>query len=187
MRYRFIRDNTRQFPVRLMCRTLRLRAAGYYRWLRCGPGQREVRRLRLVEQIRVVHACSRGTYGSPRVHRELVAQGEHVCENTVAKVMRQQQIRSKVKRRFRAVRTTDSDHQHPVAANLLDRNFTPPGLDQSCHHGEGVHRHQPSDLLVPDLPPSDARHGPQPSEHSGPVGVDGERAAVVPLEPTVPA
>jgi transposase InsO family protein len=128
-RYQFIRDNTKRFPVRLMCRTLRVQAAGYYVWLRRDPGRRQIRRLRLVEQIRVVHACSRGTYGSPRVHRELLARGVSVCQNTVARIMRDQQIRSKVKRRFRP-RTTDSDHDHPVAANLLERDFAPPALDQ---------------------------------------------------------
>lgn len=77
----------------------------------------------LIEKIVQVHEDSRGIYGSPRVHRELVARGISVCENTVAKVMKQQDIRSKITKRF-TVRTTDSDHGHPVACNLLDRNFS---------------------------------------------------------------
>jgi putative transposase len=129
MRYRFIHNHTRQFPVRLMCQVLAVVVAGYYAWRQRKPAQRAVRRLQLIEQIRDVHEQSHGTYGSPRTHRELVARGVTVCENTVAKVMKQEQIRSKVKRRFVGA-TTDSNHDHPVADNLLDRNFQPAQLDQ---------------------------------------------------------
>ena len=124
MRYRFIQDNAKRFAVRTMCRVLAVRAAGYYAWLQRKPTLRQHRRLELIERIRVVHEQSRGTYGSPRVHRELVATGVAVCENTVAKVMKQQQIRSKTGRRF--VITTDSDHAHAPARNLLDRQFDVP-------------------------------------------------------------
>jgi transposase InsO family protein len=75
-----------------------------------------------VVKIRVAHGHSRCTYGSPRVCHELKAQGVAVCENTVAKLMREQGIVSKVRKRFR-VRTTDSAHRHPVAPNLLGRDF----------------------------------------------------------------
>lgn len=128
MRYRFIQDNAAGFAVRTMCGVLQVRPAGYYAWLERKPTLRELRRLELIERIRVVHEQSRGTYGSPRVHRELVAQGTAVCENTVAKVMKQQQIRSKTKRRF--VVTTDSDHTHAPARNLLNRQFDVPLPDQ---------------------------------------------------------
>lgn len=128
MRYRFIQDNARHFAVRTMCRVLQVRPAGYYAWLGRKPTQRQVRRLTLIERIRTVHEQSRGTYGSPRVHRELAAIGVSVCENTVAKVMKQQQIRSKIKRRF--VLTTDSNHTQAPAANLLDRQFDVPLPDR---------------------------------------------------------
>ena len=122
MRYRFIQENTPCFAVRTMCRVLAVKAAGYYAWLGRKPTLRQMKHLQLIEQIRSVHKDSRGIYGSPRVHRELLDRGVKVCENTVAKVMKQQQIRSKVKRRF--VVTTDSAHALEPAQNLLDRRFT---------------------------------------------------------------
>lgn len=121
MRYRFIEDNAGCFAVRTMCRVLKVKAAGYYAWLGRKPTLRALKRLELIEQIRGVHQESRGIYGSPRVHRELLDRGVKVCENTVAKVMKQQQIRSKIKRRF--VVTTDSAHALAPAENLLDRQF----------------------------------------------------------------
>jgi transposase InsO family protein len=69
-----------------------------------------------------VHREHRGVYGSPRVHAVLHVQGEKVCENTVADVMKEQEIRAKRKRRF-IPRTTDGNHRHAVADNVLDRNF----------------------------------------------------------------
>ena len=129
MKYPFIESHVPEFPVSLLCRVMGVAVAGYYAWRRRSPSQRQVRREELIEQIRRVHVRSRGTYGSPRVHRELRAQGVAVCENTVAKVMKQASIRSRTRRRF-IVRTTDSNHDYPVADNLLDRNFCPAGMNQ---------------------------------------------------------
>jgi len=77
----------------------------------------------LLEQARAVHQESRGTYGAPRVHAALARRGIKRNRKTIARLMRRHQIRSKVKRKFR-VRTTDSDHTHPVSPNVLERNFT---------------------------------------------------------------
>jgi putative transposase len=113
------------FPLEMMCQVLSVSRSGYYAWLaRQGnePCLREKRRVELVEKIRAVHEESGGVYGSPRVYEELKAKGEAVCENTVAKVMKQQDIHSITRRRFR-VCTTDSNHAHRVAPNLLDRCF----------------------------------------------------------------
>jgi putative transposase len=130
MRYPFIQDHARQFPLRLMCRVLQVAPAGYYAWKKRPVSVAKLKRTLLVESIRQVHSQSRGLYGSPRVHRQLVAQGTSCCENTVAKVMKQQQIRSRIKRRFR-IRTTDSNHPHPIAPNTLDRQFDKPLPDQA--------------------------------------------------------
>jgi putative transposase len=124
VRYAFIRDHEDQFPVELTCEVLEVSRSGYYAWKQRPPGTREVRRGELVAQIRQVHQESRANYGSPRVHRELKAQGVKCCENTVAKLMKQEEIRSKARRRFR-VQTTDSRHDHPVAENVLNREFYP--------------------------------------------------------------
>ena len=133
MKFVFIDEHAQKLPVRLMCRMLRVSAAGYYAWRGRRKGRiaaRQLRRTLLVEQIRQVHSQSRGVYGSPRVHRQLLRQGIGCCENTVAKLMKQHQIRSKIKRRFR-LRTTDSDHSHPLAPNVLNRNFAQRRPDQA--------------------------------------------------------
>jgi putative transposase len=122
MRYAFIQQHARNLPVRAMCRVLQVRPSGYYAWTNRRPSQRKAKRLQLIELIRSVHSRSRGAYGSPRVHQALRKQGVECCEKHVAKLMRENQIRSRRARRFR-VMTTDSRHGHRVAANLLDRQF----------------------------------------------------------------
>ena len=76
----------------------------------------------MLVNIKASHTASRGTYGSPRVHRDLVEDGVAVGRHRVARLMRQESLRSKRRRRYRV--TTNSDHHHPVAANVLERDFT---------------------------------------------------------------
>lgn len=119
-----IRDHlVPEFTVVDCCRVLKVSTSGYYRWRKNPVGQRQTRRAELVREITIVHEASRKVYGAPRVHRALAARGVRRNRKTVARVMREEGIRSKVKRKFRA-RTTDSDHQFPVAENVLDRRFT---------------------------------------------------------------
>ncbi|MBE4753212.1 IS3 family transposase, partial [Corallococcus sp. ZKHCc1 1396] len=70
-----------------------------------------------------VHQKSRGTFGSPRVHAELRAGGRHIGRKRVARLMRQQGLAAR--RRRRSVHTADSRHRQPVAPNVLARNFSP--------------------------------------------------------------
>ena len=79
-----------------MCRLYGVTRAGYYAWRTRGQSARERENERLAERIRVIHAGSRGTYGSPRVHRALLQQGCTVSENRVARVMRSQAIKARV-------------------------------------------------------------------------------------------
>jgi transposase InsO family protein len=123
VRYAFIRDHRHEFPVEVACDVLRVSRSGYYAWARRPDGPAEVRRGETLAEIRRVHEESRRTYGSPRVHRALMARGVRCCENTVAKLMRGEAIRSKAARRF--VATTDSRHDRPVAGNVLGRAFYP--------------------------------------------------------------
>lgn len=123
MKFRFIRDHlTPQFPVEVCCEVLEVSRAGYYASLDRPASARAKRRAELAEKVKAVHAENRGVYGSPRVFQILKAQGESVCENTVAKVMNEQEIRAKSKKKF-VPRTTDSTHARPVAENVLDRQF----------------------------------------------------------------
>jgi transposase InsO family protein len=76
----------------------------------------------LGQRILQVHRESGATYGSPRIHRELMAKGVQCAENTVAKLMRNAGIRSKAQKRFKLT-TTDSRHSQPIADNTLNREF----------------------------------------------------------------
>ena len=126
MIFRVIRDHlVPEFTVVDCCRVLGVSTSGYYRWRRDPTGRRHQRREELVRRIRHVHESSRRTYGAPRVHRSLLAAGVRLNRKTVARIMREQNIRSRTLRRFK-VRTTDSNHAHRTAANVLDRNFNAP-------------------------------------------------------------
>jgi putative transposase len=124
VRFAFIRDHKAEFPVEVLCEVLKVARSGYYAWSRRPPSPAALRRDRLVAAIRRAHGESRATYGSPRVYRALEVQGVPCCENTVAKLMKAEGVRPKARRPF-VVRTTDSRHDRPVAANTLDREFYP--------------------------------------------------------------
>jgi transposase InsO family protein len=110
------------FPVRVLCQVLQVSVSGFYSWRKRGPSQRAQEDEQLKVHIRAAHKASRGRYGSPRVQKELCAQDQHVGRKRVARLMKADGLAARRKRRFR--RTTDSTHQHPVASNLLDRQFT---------------------------------------------------------------
>ena len=121
MKHRYIDAERARYPVRTLCRALKVSTSGYY--AACGrpTSARAVRQAQLTGHIQVIHAKSRATYGAPRVHAELDRQGEACCRNTVARLMRAAGIVPKTVRRFR--RTTDS-RRTLAAANLLGRVFT---------------------------------------------------------------
>ena len=129
MKFAFIKDNLSAFAVDVCCCVLGVSRAGYYAWLKRPVSPRAKRREELAVKIQHVHEQNRGVYGSPRVHRALLAEGETVSENTVADIMKERQIRAKSKKKF-VPRTTDGTHQQPVAKNLLDRQFQ---ADQPNH------------------------------------------------------
>jgi len=122
MRYRFVAAEQASYPVRLLCRVVGVAASGFYAWLRRGPSQRERQDRSLAEQIAAVFAASRRTYGSPRVHAELRAEGIRVSRKRIARLMREGGLAATIRRRF--PRTTNSDHGRPVAPNLLEQKFT---------------------------------------------------------------
>jgi putative transposase len=129
MRFQWIEQHGKEFEVRMMCRMLQVSRSGYYAWRDRPVSGRRARQEQLTERIREIHAGSRRTYGSPRVHAELLDRDVKVCLNTVAKLMKQAQIRAKTRRRF-VVRTTDSGHAYEVFPNRLDRRFDAQGPNQ---------------------------------------------------------
>jgi transposase InsO family protein len=124
MTFRFIEEHRHQWPVRLLCATLEVSTAGYYAWRQRPRSEQQQRRDTLLVEIRAIHQEVKARYGSPRVHAELQARGQSCCVNTVAKLMKQHDIAANTHRKFRCT-TTDSDHDLPVADNLLDRQFNP--------------------------------------------------------------
>ena len=128
MRFAFVRDHRRRWPVEVLCDVLKVSRSGFYAWLRRPPSRSAERRLELTAVIRQVHEESRRIYGSPRVHQELTRRGVDCCENTAAGLMRDHGIRARTRRRF-VPRTTDSRHARPIAENVLARDFTPDRRD----------------------------------------------------------
>ena len=122
MKFDWIQSHRGQFPVPAMCQALEVSKSGFYARLVRPTSKRRLRRKELAGKIRQMYHQSRCTYGSPRVHRDLLDAGEKVCRNTVAKIMRDEDIRSVITRRF-VPSTTDSNHDYPTAPNVLDRNF----------------------------------------------------------------
>jgi putative transposase len=129
VKFAFIKEHRRTWPVVAICRVLKVSRSGFFVWLKRPVSKRQRRQEELIEKIRAVHQENRQLYGSPRVYRSLLIDGQIVCRNTVAKLMRQAKIRAKTRRRF-VPRTTDSAHQQPVADNALDRNFTAKAPDR---------------------------------------------------------
>ena len=123
MRDGFIERHRTTWPIVIPCAVLQVSRSGYYEWRKRPPSATAIRRAALTQAVRDVHRQSRETYGAIRVQRKLEQQGTRCHRKTVAKVMREAGIRCKSSRKFR-VTTTDSNHAQPVAANVLNREFT---------------------------------------------------------------
>jgi transposase InsO family protein len=104
-----------------MCRTLGVSRSGYYAWRHRRPSPRAQQDATLSAQIQQVHQHSRGTYGRPRVHAALRARGVQTSAKRVGRLMKQQGLHARRRRRFRP--TTDAKHTLPVAPNVLERRF----------------------------------------------------------------
>jgi transposase InsO family protein len=106
-----------------MAKILRVSPSGFFAWRnREGTGRRKEEELKLVRTIEDIHRSSRKTYGSPRVFQELKGLGFPVGKTKVERLMKKHGIRAKARRKFKV--TTDSNHSHPVAPNILKRNFS---------------------------------------------------------------
>jgi transposase InsO family protein len=105
-----------------MCRALRVSASGYYAWARRPESAHAQRDRQLRVLVRASHDASKRRYGRPRVWKDLQEAGERVSEKRVGRLMREAGLRARARKRFRCA--TMSDHDQPVAANLLDRQFT---------------------------------------------------------------
>jgi len=120
---RFVQAQKASWPVTVLCQTLGLKRGTYYAW----SGRPTCRRQRdeqvLVLAIKAAFEEGRGTYGSPRVHAALVADGHRIGLNRVSRLMRENGLRVRPRRAFRCT-TTRRDPAHAVAPNVLARDFT---------------------------------------------------------------
>jgi putative transposase len=122
MTFDVIKAEKATFPVRTMCRVLGVTPSGFYAWLqRPAVSPRAEVDHRLRTQLRLVHAESRGTYGSPRLLRALRAGGDRIGRHRVMRLMRAEQLRGRPRRRFRL--TTQADPHAVPAPNRLNRRF----------------------------------------------------------------
>lgn len=109
-----------EYPIRLLCQSLEVSASGYYDWCRrqVQPGPRAQANAQLQDLIVQLHQASRQTYGSPRLQQQLARRGHRHGRNRIARLMRLAGLCGRTRRRFR-VRTTDSQHDQPIATNWL--------------------------------------------------------------------
>ena len=122
MKFALIAARDVAFPVSAMCRVLGVTRSGFYAWQKRPRPARAKSDAQLAATVAAVHLRSRRTYGSPRVHRELLARGVRVGKKRVERLMRENGIQGRRKRRFK--QTTDSKHGGPIADNLLAREFS---------------------------------------------------------------
>jgi len=121
MKYDFIEAHRSSLRVMKMCQAFKVSKSGYYDWRDRPESKQSVANKILLSHIRIVHKRSRENYGSPRVTDELNETGIPCGENRVEKLMRENNIRAKRSKKFKA--TTNSKHNYPVADNLLNRQF----------------------------------------------------------------
>lgn len=122
MRYQFIEQYKQEFPVVVMCRVLEVSESGFYAWRKRSACKRHREDAQLTQAIRQVFDQHQGRYGSPRICREIKDQGRKISRKRVARLMREAQLYAK--RKHRRVLTTRRDPSHPVAPNVLNREFT---------------------------------------------------------------
>jgi putative transposase len=116
------------FPIRTMARVLNVSASGYYAWRGRPASARATADADLTRKLRTIHAGSRGTYGAPRIHAELKAEGVTVGRKRVARLMRAAALAGVSRRR--GVTTTRRDPHHHPASDLVRRNFAAAGPNE---------------------------------------------------------
>lgn len=128
MRFTLVDQAKEEFPVHRLCRVLGVSQSGYFAWKSRPASARQRQDMVLLAHIRSSFALSNGTYGSPRMTHELRDNGLSVGRHRTARLMRENGLVARQKRRFR--RTTDSEHAWPVAPNLLEQDFTATRADE---------------------------------------------------------
>jgi transposase InsO family protein len=121
MRFTFIAAKKAEHTVTILCRCLRVTRSGFYAWQRRPESTHARDDRRLTVLVRASFEDSTHRYGSPRIHEDLLEQHEHVSRKRVVRLMQEDGLVARLRKRYKL--TTMSDHDQPVAANLLDRRF----------------------------------------------------------------
>jgi len=111
-----------KFPVGKMCKMLGVSKSGYYNWLKSGPSKRWLENEAISIEIHTIFKESFESYGAPRIKVELLKHGHRVSRPRVARIMRSNNLFARRRRKF--IFTTDSNHNYPIASNILNQNFT---------------------------------------------------------------
>ncbi len=117
-----MKENSGNIPVKKMATVFNVSRSRYYAWLKSGPSKHSIQDQEYYEIIKEIFEANKGNYGSPRIHDNMKKRGIRCACKRVARIMRENGIRARRKRKFKV--TTDSKHDFPIAPNLLDRNFT---------------------------------------------------------------
>ncbi len=125
MKYMFINKYSSEFAVKKMCRVLEVSRSGYYGWRKQTESKRHNENEKVLMDIKESHKESKGVYGSPRITEDLREKGYRCGKNRIARIMRENGIVAKTKRKYKA--TTNAKHNLPVAPNLLNQSFTASG------------------------------------------------------------
>ena len=111
-----------------MCEIFNVSRSGYYSWLNRPISERAKFHNHLDSKIQSIYETHNGNYGAPRIHKDLLASGVNCDKKVVANRMKLMRLQAKTKKKFKA--TTDSDHNLPVASNILDRDFSTSNINQ---------------------------------------------------------
>jgi putative transposase len=128
VRYAFIEQQVDSYPLQMLCTALQVSDSGFTSWQRSDGPKKWLSDGELLKRIREIHDETKAAYGSPRIYQELKGLGIPVSKGRVERLMRENGLRGRHKRRFKA--TTDSKHTLPVAPNRLEQNFETERPDQ---------------------------------------------------------
>ena len=128
MTFGCIKAEKASFPISRMCRVLEVSQSGFFAWQERPACRCQQQDMVYLAHIRTAVALSNGTYGSPRMHRDLVDESHAIGRHRTARLMRPNQLIARQKRRFK--RTMDSEHAWPVAPNLIAQDFAADGPDR---------------------------------------------------------
>ena len=128
MRYQWIKEHRRPYPLAVMCRMLQVSSSGFYDWSGRQPSERRQRRDKIAQAAARSHFESNRIYGYRKVWQDLADRKIACCPETVRRVLAELGLFSRTKRKFAA--TTDSNHSEPVAENLLARDFSAAGPNE---------------------------------------------------------